>query len=486
MKKYLRFTIYFLILLFTQFLLAQSSFAEDVGNNVDQRCWTKSDCETKAFGTFVGPNDETKSACKMEKDSTNNLIGFCLPTKQAQMGLNWGQAGVEKSTFTHIGDFIKWIYRYGIIAAGILAVVMIIIAGAVWVTSGGSQERVTAAKKKIGNALMGLFLVLMAYSVLNLINPYLVNFRLPSIWMINEAGLVPPYCDLIKDKKFFFAKETSSETYQKQYSEGQQKGFKPYDDEKPACGKEYYVEGGGGLTCKGSLCDTGSFCMSEEKKSVCKQGMLGGSLGAQSSFLCSDLTGNIVDNDIMLIAMCKSGELKNADKVNLPDSAREYLFSAKSNLESICGGKENLAGFYIGAEINDEGGGPVGSFCPGAWSSMGCDDWHAIGKSSPHNCDLNLAKKTLEGYEYNCENATYGSAYACACGGFSQKERVQIFANFPPFVQSLISLDELQGGYYCNIEISRSEFPALDNSLLALWSCQESDLMDPTSCFKDQ
>ena len=127
MKKYLQFTIYILILLFGQFFFASVSFAEDgcsvdadcgpdakcesgfcmsadssvtpvapsdssgsgssggsgtpavieTNPGVDQRCWTKADCE-KAYGTFVGPNDETKGACNMEKDVSNNKIGFCV------------------------------------------------------------------------------------------------------------------------------------------------------------------------------------------------------------------------------------------------------------------------------------------------------------------------------------------------------------------------------------------------------------------------
>ncbi|MBI4426906.1 MAG: hypothetical protein HY569_00250 [Candidatus Magasanikbacteria bacterium] len=289
MKKLFKFTTYFLILLFGQFLLAQTSFADDCDpsiqtcapeestpvapsggsssggsvdggtgftyTGVDQRCWTKDDCEGKAFGTFVGPNDETKEACKMEKDSSNKLIGFCLPKTEAKLGLNWGEAGGQPSTYTHIGEFIKWIYRYGIVVASILAVMMIIKAGFDWIISGGNQEVISGAHKKIGNALMGLFLAVMAYFILNLINPYLVNFRLPQIWMINTANLVPPYCDAIKDKKFYFAKETSSEKYQNQYSEGQKKGFKPYDEELPKCGKEYFVEGSGGLTCGGAYCE---------------------------------------------------------------------------------------------------------------------------------------------------------------------------------------------------------------------------------------
>lgn len=297
MKKF-RLTIYILILFFGQFLLAPVSFADEAcdpnqqscagadssqpeqestpiapsggsssggsvsgggaefqESGIDQRCWKKQDCEQTGFGKFIGPNIETKEACKTEKDASNNQIGFCLPTKQAQMGLNWGEAGGAKSTYTHIGEFIQWIYKYGIVVAGILAVMMIIKAGFDWIISGGNQEMVSGAHKKIGNAMMGLFLAVMAYFVLNLINPYLVNFRLPNVWMINTAGLVPPYCDQIKDKEFHFAKSAADKEYLYTYAKAMQNGFKKYNEIKTECGKEYYVEGSNGLTCGGTVCD---------------------------------------------------------------------------------------------------------------------------------------------------------------------------------------------------------------------------------------
>lgn len=471
---------------------SDASTAVKINPGIDQRCWIKEECVLNG-GQFVGPNVETITACKMEKDAANKLIGFCLPGTKVETALDWGGSeSAPKKTFIHIGEFIQWIYKYGIAAAGILAVVMIITAGFSWAISGGNQERVTAAKKKIGNALMGLFLAVMAYFILNLINPYLVNFRLPNIWMINTANIVPPYCDDIKSKNFALAKETASKEFQNTYAKAQQSGFSAYDVIKPACGSDYFVEGSGGLTCSGTACN-GGVCLPKEGVFACEPGMLGGSLGAPPSLMCitagSDLTSNIVDNNIMLIAMCKNGELKiAADESDLPDSAREYVFPVKNNLDSICGEEENLAGFYIGAEINNEGDG-LGTFCPGIWSSWGCDDWHAIGKSSPHSCDLNLAKamtnkiQASKGVGTTCNGQFVTGADYCACGALSSKLNVQFFVNDPALIQSLISLDELKGGYYCNIEISRSEFPAGDHYIKALYMCAKPD---PTWCFTDQ
>ncbi len=86
---------------------------------------------------------------------------------------------VEKSgavllSVPFLGQFIAAVYRYALVTAGIFAVVMIIIAGIQWTISAGNQEIVTKARKKIGHALLGLFLLSISYTILYLVNPNLV------------------------------------------------------------------------------------------------------------------------------------------------------------------------------------------------------------------------------------------------------------------------------------------------------------------------
>jgi len=203
---------------------------------MSQMCWTENSCLTSPMGgSFYGPNDETISVCGNEKDASGAKLGFCMPVGQSETAVNFG----GKQVFTHFGDFVKWIYKYGVQVAGILAVVMIIVAGFGWVTSGGSPEKITSAKKKIGGAMMGLFLAVMSYFILNLVNPYLVNLRMPKIWKINASGLAPPYCDMVKgDKKVSETKGSEFKT----------------DPQKAECGKEYYVQDTPDQTCNGTAC----------------------------------------------------------------------------------------------------------------------------------------------------------------------------------------------------------------------------------------
>lgn len=75
------------------------------------------------------------------------------------------------------GEYIASIYKYGVIITSILAVVMIINAGFSWVISGGEQEKINHSKKRIIQAIVGLFLAVSSYTMLYMINPNLVSFR---------------------------------------------------------------------------------------------------------------------------------------------------------------------------------------------------------------------------------------------------------------------------------------------------------------------
>ena len=77
----------------------------------------------------------------------------------------------------YIGEFISAAYKLGIILTGVAATIMIIVAGAQWVTSGGNVERITSAKNKIIGAVTGLIIAVTSYTLLYTINPDLVRFK---------------------------------------------------------------------------------------------------------------------------------------------------------------------------------------------------------------------------------------------------------------------------------------------------------------------
>ena len=83
--------------------------------------------------------------------------------------------GVQLCEINWIGTYIAGIYRYGISLAAVLAVVMVMVGGFVWLSSAGSPDRIKTAKSIIGSAFAGLLLALFAFVILNTINPRLVS-----------------------------------------------------------------------------------------------------------------------------------------------------------------------------------------------------------------------------------------------------------------------------------------------------------------------
>ncbi len=85
-----------------------------------------------------------------------------------------GQAGIQ---INWIAQWIQAVYRFGIGVATVLAAVMMMIGGIQWLTAGGDASKVSAAKEKISDAVMGLALSLGVFLILSLINPDILNLN---------------------------------------------------------------------------------------------------------------------------------------------------------------------------------------------------------------------------------------------------------------------------------------------------------------------
>ena len=94
-----------------------------------------------------------------------------------------------------IGEYIQAIYNYAIGIVGILAAVVLMFGGVIWLTAGGSQEKVKEAKAWIGASLSGLVLLLGSYMILSTINPDLVSFKEIAPPPISAMGC----CEKMKD-----------------------------------------------------------------------------------------------------------------------------------------------------------------------------------------------------------------------------------------------------------------------------------------------
>jgi hypothetical protein len=84
----------------------------------------------------------------------------------------------------YIAEYAGAIYKFLLAVIGLVAGIMITYGGVKWLLSGGSPERISEAKKKISDAIVGLVLALGSYTILYLINPDLVSFKALRIKMI--------------------------------------------------------------------------------------------------------------------------------------------------------------------------------------------------------------------------------------------------------------------------------------------------------------
>ncbi len=144
------------------------------------------------LGTFLFPHtslaveaiDSTKNTYNAGS-SVNELQQMAgKPTNKIQIpGLNYSdieqvdEAGDTYLYIPFLGEYLSAIYRYLVVFAGLLAVIIIIISGIQWSASGGNSGTIESAKNRIIGALTGLGLAVGSYIILYTINPELVAFR---------------------------------------------------------------------------------------------------------------------------------------------------------------------------------------------------------------------------------------------------------------------------------------------------------------------
>ncbi len=175
---------------------------------------------------------------------------------------------------------IAW-YNYGLAIAGVLATLMLMAAGVIWLTSGGDSGKIGQAKDLISGSIVGVIILFCAWVILNTINPNLTklsNLEVPLIKKeavgfiscCNEktGGLVTPI--LIQDGKKVFAS-------------GENKG-KPIK-----CGNGY------------TECSENKICTNEYGKYACREGVAI-SAGEKSGFRCCEYKTNNLAMDYLRCA----------------------------------------------------------------------------------------------------------------------------------------------------------------------------------------
>jgi hypothetical protein len=93
---------------------------------------------------------------------------------------------------TWIAEYIEGIYNYAIGIAGIVAATVLMYGGFSYLMSGGSPDKVSEAKSWIGASLSGLVLVMLSYTILNIVNPNLLSFGALGVRKTDPTAITAP------------------------------------------------------------------------------------------------------------------------------------------------------------------------------------------------------------------------------------------------------------------------------------------------------
>lgn len=109
-----------------------------------------------------------------------------------------------KASETKFFSGLTGTYRLGLSLVGISALLMIVWGGINYIIARDDSSKVTAAKEKIRNALIGILIAATSYALLKTINPDLVNFqiRLPALRGPVERAPEAGYPPTIRDPRF--------------------------------------------------------------------------------------------------------------------------------------------------------------------------------------------------------------------------------------------------------------------------------------------
>jgi hypothetical protein len=99
---------------------------------------------------------------------------------QASQNTNVGtyytdSTGTKRFKSDLLARYLQDFYTYGQGTVGIIAVIILMVGGIIWLTSAGDSGRVGQAKKMIAGAITGIIILFGSWIILNTINPDLVN-----------------------------------------------------------------------------------------------------------------------------------------------------------------------------------------------------------------------------------------------------------------------------------------------------------------------
>jgi hypothetical protein len=149
------------------------------------RCWTQEECLDSGGGASWESNYPAECAYGPPQES------FCYPEPMSvPLGILMGSPGNEISEVTDLGQYVAALYDWMYYAALIIAVIMIMVGGVEYMMAAGRKEMITKAGKRITSAIVGVVLLMSAYTLLATVNPKLVLLEVPQIPMVKSIAYI--------------------------------------------------------------------------------------------------------------------------------------------------------------------------------------------------------------------------------------------------------------------------------------------------------
>lgn len=148
-------------------------------------CWTREQC---LEGTQTGYGNDWHDDVP-DCDDQKEPMGYCYAGPKS---ISTIIAISGNNTFASLAEYIDALYRYLVPTMAVVAVVMVMIAGLQYILSRGNPSAVKQAKERIAKAVVGLILLLSAYTLAYFLDPRLVEFTQLRIPKIKQVVMLSP------------------------------------------------------------------------------------------------------------------------------------------------------------------------------------------------------------------------------------------------------------------------------------------------------
>jgi hypothetical protein len=149
-------------------------------------------CTAEAWKIINKPYEEGTAGQQEKKQILPSVFG--VPDLKVSIpGLNKFEPATcmpgEDCAIPWLSQYIAGLQRYAVGFVSLLAVIVIMIGGVIWLTAGGNQNKIGDAKKLIGGGIGGVVLTIGAYLLLYTINPDLTILKSINISYIGKVDL---------------------------------------------------------------------------------------------------------------------------------------------------------------------------------------------------------------------------------------------------------------------------------------------------------